>query len=516
MRKIPGRGKEEVEVPQKEIDIIRRMYFDPIYFVEHMFNLKPVKNVFMKGKNITPQQLEILEAMKNAVNNNGKRRISVRSGHGVGKSATMSWILLWFLFTRKDAQIACTAPTTSQMHDVLWKECAKWIQRMPSELQSVYEWTTNYIRIVDNPKVWFARAKTGRKESPEALAGVHGDHVLFLCDEASGIPDEVFNTAEWALTDRNSFVVMISNPTRLEWYFYDSFHSDSDYRENLHFSSEDSPIVDKSYVQRIVDKHGVESDEYKIRVLGDFPDADMMDDGGWVRLIDPDKLHFTFNSNAGIWPKVLGVDPAGEWKDETLWVVRTNDKAQVVAREKISNPKGIAQKTATLAVELDIPGERIIYDNFGVWANVGIELAMMGTRARGINVGKKEPSDRYINLRARLSWDLREWLYKWWQLVNKSKRDDLKMMRYKRALSGLLQMMSKKELRKNFGRSPDTFDALMLTFMCDIDTRKIENRQKRKQRRVFYDPVTMELQYVDPLDKAKAKWGGLIQSPTRS
>ena len=89
-----------------------KLSLDPIYFVELMFSLipQPIKpeffkevneylekkeydkirlahfQTFLKGKHITWQQWLILLAVKDAVNGVGKRRISVSSGHGIGKA----------------------------------------------------------------------------------------------------------------------------------------------------------------------------------------------------------------------------------------------------------------------------------------------------------------------------------------------------------------------------------------------------------------------------------------------
>ena len=43
------------------------------------------------------------------------------------------------------------------------------------------------------------------------------------------------------------------------------------------------------------------------------------------------------------------------------------------------------------------------------------------------------------------------------------------MIRYRREVNGKIKIMSKQEMRKEFGKSPDNFDAFMLTF-CDQDT----------------------------------------------
>ena len=56
---------------------------------------------------------------------------SVRSGHGIGKSAVESWAVIWFLSTRPFPKIPCTAPTQHQLWDILWAEVAKWLRSNP-------------------------------------------------------------------------------------------------------------------------------------------------------------------------------------------------------------------------------------------------------------------------------------------------------------------------------------------------------------------------------------------------
>ena len=133
-----------------------------------MWGFIPQEDKFIKGKHVTKHQVALLEAVETAMKDKAPRRISVSSGHGCGKSCCLSWLILWFLFCYKEAQIPCTAPTSEQMNDVLWKELAKWLNRMPDWARQKYEWTYSHIRITDAPETWFARAKTARKENPEA------------------------------------------------------------------------------------------------------------------------------------------------------------------------------------------------------------------------------------------------------------------------------------------------------------------------------------------------------------
>ena len=134
----------------------------------------------------------------------------------MGKSSIIAIVILWFLFCNFQSVVGCTAPTSSQMNDVLWKELSLWINRLPEEVKKLYERTNEYIRISGFAETWFARARTGKKENPEALAGLHADDLMILADEASGVAEEVFTTSESALTNENTLFLMISNPTRTE------------------------------------------------------------------------------------------------------------------------------------------------------------------------------------------------------------------------------------------------------------------------------------------------------------
>lgn len=457
--------EKEKEINNKAVGVIKQMIESPLFFIEKMWGLKQLQEgeEFIKGKHITNQQLQLILAVEKAIHNEGKKRITVRSGHGTGKTTVLSWIILWFLFTRKEAQVPCTAPTSDQMFDVLWKECNRWIQKMPKQFSQIYDWSNSYIRIKESPHTWFARAKTARKEAPEALAGIHGEHVLFIIDESSGVPDEVFKVAEGALTEENILVIMCSNPTRLLGYFYDS-HNTDDAWERLHFSSADSPLVDNVYNQRIIDKHGEDSDEYRIRVLGEFPRADAVDEKGYVPLLLETDLQFTEDGIFGV-GKRLGIDPSGQGRDETVWVLRDTIRAKVLMKEKISTPKGIADKTIQIMDMYDIDPYEIYVDNFGVGANVAQEMALMGKNIRSINVGDSaDEQERFINKRAEAYWRLREWLKTGAMLFRDEDWKQLLGIRYRSELSGKMKVMSKQDMKSMGLSSPDVADALMLTF----------------------------------------------------
>lgn len=432
---------------------------------------------FEEGKNITWQQALILYGVDKAIRGDVPLRLSIVSGHGIGKSMTLSILILWFLFVHPDCQVACTSPGQQQLFDILWKEIKKWIERMPQGVADLYQWETTHIRMKESPNVWFARAKTASKENSEALAGVHADWVMMAIDEASGVDELIFETMEGSLTSGNILVFLISNGTRANGYFYDTHNKDKERWQNYSFSSLDSPRVDQKYVTSIVEKYGQDSVQYAIRVLGQFPKEDGMDDSGYVPLLQDQSIHtqpdfgnsLTFGEDA-----ILGVDPAGEGDDKTSWVIRDTFKAKKLFEEAKSTSKSIAERTMTLMVEYGIKPHNVIVDAFGTGMDVGKEIALAsrGTiNVTTVNTGDKcerlEDKDVYLNKRAMCFYEAKKWLQAGGELVeNGNFKEELKGIRYKRNLAGLIQIMPKLEMKKKYGlKSPNDADAFSLTFL---------------------------------------------------
>uniref|UniRef100_A0A6H1ZC03 Putative terminase n=1 Tax=viral metagenome TaxID=1070528 RepID=A0A6H1ZC03_9ZZZZ len=489
-------------ITKEDIELFKSFRASPLVFVEKMWGLKPqpikpdqfvevnkmvdagkwneIKaehfEPFIKGKHITWQQWMILKAVELARAGKAKSKISIVSGHGTGKSCSIAWLLLWFLFCFKDAQIPCTAPTSSQMHDILWKEVAIWLPRMPKGIADKYSWTTEYVRIKESPETWFARARTASKENSEALAGVHADHVMVLVDEASGVYDEIFNTAEGSMTGENVLVILISNGTRLVGYFYDTHHADAHNWQNMSLDADKSPIVVRKYVDRIIERHGRDSDEYSIRVAGGFGREEGVDDQGYVPLLVEADLREAGTKELKGRVK-LGIDPAGDGGDMAAEVARDPYIAKLTALEKTSTPKTIANSAVETIRAYEIAGSDVAVDNFGIGANVTQEIALSAKpgedpiRAQGVNVGYSAHDDeRFFNLRAELAWRMREWIKAGGEIVDLDKwREELLSLRYRRTAGKIskIQLMDKRTMKKltlNHGKSPNKADALMLTF----------------------------------------------------
>ncbi len=409
------------------------------------------------GAEPTEQQAKVLAYL-----DGGERRIAVRSGHGVGKSALLAWILLWWISTRPFAIIPCTAPTAHQLEDVLWGEVVRWHRNMREPFRSLLTVGKKWIRHRESPEDWFAVARTARRENPEALQGFHGKHLAFLIDEASGVPEEVFEVAEGALSTPGSLVVMVGNPTRREGAFFRAFHSDRPHWKTLHLPSTNSSLVDPQYSERMKKRYGEDSDVYRVRVKGDFPSA------------EPDALVGLSVVEAAVGkqveiqadePLVYGVDVARFGDDETVLLRRRGVLVEGLESWRNLDTMQTSAKVAAMA-RAQRPS-LIFVDVVGIGAGVADRLREMGLPVHPVNVSER-PADqvRFDDLRSELWWRLRQWL----EGGNVSLPTDdelvaqISTIKYGLTGTGKMRIESKRDRKKRGLASPDRADALMMTF----------------------------------------------------
>lgn len=420
----------------------------------------------MLGAKPTTQQLEAGRAIVE------KRRVSIRSGHGTGKSSFLSWCVIWFLSSYFPAKVPCTAPTSHQLEDVLWSEIAKWHRVMASAFPAFggqFEWTAGAYRVKSAPNESFAVARTSRPERPEALQGFHSDHILFLIDEASGVADNVFEVAEGALSTDGAYVVMAANPTRQSGYFFDSHHKMRSSWAALHWSGIDSPMVSREYIANMAKKYGEQSSVYKVRVLGEFIGAN---DG-----VIPLELCVAAVSRdiAPIGGNIVwGLDVARFGDDSTSLAKRQANVQLEPVKEWWG--KDLMQTCGLVKEEWDITaitGNRptaINVDVIGIGAGVVDRLKELGLPAFGINVAESEAVNagprKYNRLRDELWFKSREWF----EARNCVFCDDddtiaeLTGPSYSILSNGLLKVEGKDEMKKRGVKSPNRADAWNMTF----------------------------------------------------
>ena len=150
------------------IEFTQRYARSPTLFVREVLGVEPLD-----------YQAEFFEAIAS-----GERKISIRSGHGTGKSTAASWAMLWYFLMHYPNKVVVTAPTSSQLFDALFAEMKRWINELPDAFKEVLNVKSDRVEHTSAPSEMFISARTSRAETPEALAGVHSEHVMLIVDEA--------------------------------------------------------------------------------------------------------------------------------------------------------------------------------------------------------------------------------------------------------------------------------------------------------------------------------------------
>ncbi|MGB0363580.1 MAG: terminase, partial [bacterium] len=240
-------------------EFLERYYDNPVGFVEDVLQVTP-----------EPWQKDILNAFAR-----GDRKISIRSGHGVGKTAAASWLLLFHTMTRIPQKSVCTACTATQLYDSLFAEIKIWIERLPKVMREWLDYTSSRVVLKASPNESFIVARTARAEQPDALQGIHSDHVLLIVDEAAAVAEPVYEAASSSMTSEHACMILLGNPTSTSGYFYETFHRLSDDWTNFHVSCFDSSRSDKNYPIEMAAMYGEESNQYRTRVLGEWAKDDV-------------------------------------------------------------------------------------------------------------------------------------------------------------------------------------------------------------------------------------------------
>jgi len=393
-------------------------------------------------------------------------RVAIKSGHGVGKTAFESWVVLWWLMTHYPCKVAVTANSAHQLSDVLWTEIDRWARNMPQAFKDLLEFKSDKISLKGATDS-FAVARTSRRENPESLAGFHSPHMLFVVEEASGVPNVIFETASGALSTPGAKIIMCGNPTRSDGYFYDAFHGDREKWHCITVSCEEGEYVDPKFIDEMAQKYGAESNVFKVRVLGEFPTQS--DDVLLPLHLIEDAV--TRDVEAGpTTPVVWGLDVARFGGDRSALAKRQGNV--LIEPIKTWQNKDLMELAGIVLSEYDaVPysmrPQAIYIDAIGLGAGLADRLRELDMPAVAVSVSETASlKDRFNRLRDELFWAAREWF----EARDCHIPDDGTLMaelsgiRYKYLSTGKLKVESKDEMKRRGQRSPDVADAFVLSF----------------------------------------------------
>jgi phage terminase large subunit len=438
---------------------VERYQNNPVLFVDEVLGATPDK-----------WQIKFLQAIAK-----GNRKISVRSGHGVGKSTASAWAMLWYFMTRTPVKVVVTAPTSAQLFDAMFAELKRWVMQMPQPLQDLL--TVKQDRIVFNaaPDEMFISARTSRAEQPEALQGIHSENVMLVADEASGVPEQVFEAAAGSMSGHNAVTLLLGNPTRSSGFFYDTHNRLGNEWVTFRVSCEDSPRVSGDYISEMMSRYGEESNAFRIRVLGDFPRSD--DDTIIpMELIEGAKQRDVQTSQSA--PMLWGLDVARFGSDSSSLTKRKGNV--VIEPPRVWRNLDLMQLTGAVVAEYEAQKpedkpDQILVDSIGLGAGVVDRLRELGLPAEGVNVSESpsfSPNQTYANLKAELWYKAKAWFERRDCRIPDDSRliSELATVRYTFTSSGKTKVESKEDIKKRGLKSPDCADSLILTFAGDAAT----------------------------------------------
>jgi hypothetical protein len=399
--------------------------------------------------------------------------IAVSSGHGIGKSSLISMIAHWALSTHVDCRVLTTANTGQQLSNRTWPEVCKWTRLAINS--HWFDPTATRISVKDKAHAvnWRHDQETWSETNTAAFAGLHnvGKMIVVIYDEASEIPDKIWEVTSGALTDERTIIIWLAfgNPTRNTGRFRECFGR---YKDDpwitRQIDSRTVPGTNKEYLQGLVDQFGEDSDYVRVRVKGEFPRA------AFGQFIGGDVVFGARKRKVEVNPKefiVLSCDVARSGADRTVIGYRQGMVFRVLETLRGSPINETADRVCKWMKELTPRTTVIDGDGIGGGVVDNVRKAMGGWMISHPNSllvefhGGASPADEfmYFNKRAEVWGRMRDWLAGGDIPDIPELDDDLTGPNYS-CDNGPIKLERKVDMKKRGLSSPDIGDTLAMTF----------------------------------------------------
>jgi hypothetical protein len=392
-------------------------------------------------------------------------RMARSSGHGIGKTALISWIIQHFMSTRPYPEIIATANTATQLETKTWRELAKWHNFLINK--HWFTWSATKYKCIIDPGTWFAIAQPWSKERPDAFQGSHEKHILFLYDEASAIDDVIWETTEGAMTTPGAVWIAFGNPTKNTGRFKECWGRFRHRWDTDRIDSRTAKMANKAQLEQWIEDYGEDSDFVRVRVKGVFPRASstqFISEEVVQKAMDR-RLEPVIYSHM---PIIIGVDVARFGDDQSVITIRQG--TYIVKIDKHREKDTMELSSLVLQAIKKWNPQTVFVDEIGIGAGVVDRLHQLGYKnVIGVNVGSAaENEDMYFNLRTEIWGKMRDWL-KHADIPNDEElKTDLTGPEYGFDSKERIQLERKKDMKSRGLASPDVGDSLALTFAMDV------------------------------------------------
>jgi hypothetical protein len=488
---------------------------DPLAFFREILGVEPWS-----------RQIDVIEAVRD------HPRVAVSSGHKVSKSHTAAGIALWFFSSFEGARVVMTSTTSRQVDAILWRElrmmharagrCVTCRRDEPDGARPC-----PHSALVSGEPRELARSGLKSRDfreivgftarEAEAVAGVSGEHLLYLVDEASGVDDAIYEAIEGNRAG-GARIVMFSNPTRTEGEFYEAFNAKSKLYKTLTISSEETPnvvsgqdlipgLATRRWIEEKREEWGEDSPMFKIRVRGEFA---AREDGKILSIHAIAEAEKRWGDADDSGRLVVGIDPAGEGGqgDESVFAPRRAQKILALYALRGLTPEAHLAHLLGMLRRYRRPSEPapplVVLDRDGaVGARVYGTLRghldahpddyeLVGVRGSDAADGGA-PGRAHDRVRDQLWFVFAAWLRDGGAIPEDARlAKELHAPEWRRDLRGRDKVTSKDDLRRMLGRSPDRADA------CCLSTWEGRSLRDTSVARAAPPPMPQDFPVLDP------------------
>lgn len=437
---------------------------DPVGFVWAAF---PWGEGSLAGQKPQKWQLDLLAKIRDGLLTPYQAiRLAIASGHGIGKSALVAWIILWALTTFEDTRGVVTANTDGQLKSKTWAELATWYNRFIARDMFTFTATSIFSAQEGHGKTWRIDAIPWSDRNTEAFAGLHnhGRRILVIFDEASAIIDKIWEVTDGAMTDAGTEKIWLAfgNPTRTSGRFYDCFHRHRSMWQTRQIDSRSVAISDKAEIEKWRIAWGEDSDFFKVRVKGEFPAASVLQFIS-AQIVDKAVERVPVPAAFRRAPVVIGVDPAWTGEDALEIYMRQG----IYSKHLLTMPKNDDDSVAAgkLAKLEDEYRAAAVFIDMGYGTGIYSIGKSMGRNWQLVSFAEAPSDTYYANKRAEMWGEMKKWLQEGGTIEDdRALRDDLIGPEAFINVRGKLQLESKDDMKKRGLASPNKADALALTF----------------------------------------------------
>lgn len=502
-------SKQKLPPASETNEIMQVMFSDlfkdnPLLFVMYAFPWGKKGSPLEKFKGPRDWQKRELQAIADHIKENKARvargeeplvyKSATASGRGIGKSAMVSWIVLWFMSCHMGSTTIISANTDTQLTDKTFGEINNWLAMAINGYW--FEATQKSIK----PAAWYkelleremqigcayyyANGVLWNEDNPESFAGAHSQiGMMVLFDESSGIPEQIWTVARGFFTEKTIYRLWFafSNPRAGAGAFFDLFEDAQSGWNTKQINSLDVEGIDHTELNDIVRKYGSDSDEARVEVYGQFP---RIGDRQFIsRAVVESAIERVLDNYDRDEPLLMGVDPARFGDDCTVIRFRCGRDARILPPVELKGLDNMQVVTRITQLIYSHNPDAIFIDS-GAGAGIIDRLREMGYKIHEVGFGTVSGEPQYFDHRTELWAKLREWLKG--GMIDNHKKLRADLCSPEKELIGREskeKLESKEKMKKRGLKSPDHADALALTFHAKVAKKDHHTSRSRAPKR---------------------------------